>query len=464
MRPKRAPPTAGWHHAMNRAAPGAGWLADPAEAAAFLSRLGEVCGALPVDLHAYCILPRHYHLLARAEPAPLAEALAWLEAASGLESDERARIVPVAFGRHLMIVSRYIHLNPVDAGLVWHPEHWPFSSFRGYLGDLLAPRFLLTEALLGRFGTIGARHRHRAYVYSGMDPGTRDCDGRPRWPALFPEGSLASDMAWRIEPVLVSAPRRSGRLPEQRSETELRLLACRVASSFNVPEAVLRSVRSGGARGSAARGALVHAARAAGGHRLADVAAFMGYSSPAQAAAAAERFGRLRRLDPPRSLCNTADPTDSQEEPHMRHPLLISAFVAGLAVTMAAAQGEPAPTPAPAPAAAPAAAPLAAPAVTLVESIKIVLDDKAKTDGEIRFDFTPEGGQTKAVRVTVAKKMNNKDVAQDLAKELKVALGPDYDVDRYDPDKIKISAKKKNAKFSLTLAAMTANGLSVRLK
>jgi len=148
----------------------------------------------------------------------------------------------------------------------------------------------------------------------------------------------------------------------------------------------------------------------------------------------------------------------------MRHSLLISGLIAGIAVTMATAQGEPAPTPAPAPAPAPpAAAPLAAPAVTMVESIKILLEDKAKNDGEIRFEFTPEGGQAKAVRVTVAKKMNNKDVAEDLAKELKVALGPDYDVDRYDPDKIKISGKK-NAKFSLTLAAMTANGLSVRLK
>lgn len=152
----------------------------------------------------------------------------------------------------------------------------------------------------------------------------------------------------------------------------------------------------------------------------------------------------------------------------MRHPLLISGFVAGLAITMASAQGEPAPTPAPtpapAPAAAPAPAPLAAPAVAMVDSIKIVLEDKAKSDGEIRFEFTPAGGQPKGIRVTVAKKMNNKDVAEDLAKELKVALGPDYEVDRYDADKIKISAKKKDATFSLTLASMTATGLSVRVK
>jgi hypothetical protein len=148
----------------------------------------------------------------------------------------------------------------------------------------------------------------------------------------------------------------------------------------------------------------------------------------------------------------------------MRHPLLISALIAGIALTTAAAQGEPAPAPAPAPEPAPAAAPLAVPAVAMVDSIKVVLEDKAKSDGEIRFEFTPAGGQPKGIRVTVAKKMSNKDVAEDLAKELTVALGPDYKVDRYDADKIKISAKKKDATFSLTLASVTATGLSVRLK
>ena len=116
------------------------------------------------------------------------------------------RIIPVAFGRHLTAVSRYIHLNPVDAGLVWLPEHWPYSSFPTYLGEDGALRWIATEAVLGRFGLIGARHRHRAYVYAGMDPGTRDADGRPRWSGMEGVGSLADDLAWRVEPVLTCRP------------------------------------------------------------------------------------------------------------------------------------------------------------------------------------------------------------------------------------------------------------------
>ena len=58
--------------------------------------------------------------------------------------------------------------------------------------------------------------------------------------------------------------------------------------------------------------------------------------------------------------------------------------------------------------------------------------------------------------------MPDKDVARDVTKELKVALGDAYKVDNYDSDKIKIEGKK-DAKFSLTVSSMTANGLSVRL-
>ena len=117
-----------------------------------------------------------------------------------------------------------------------------------------------------------------------------------------------------------------------------------------------------------------------------------------------------------------------------------------------------------APAAAPAPAPAAAtPAAPMVESIKLVFDDKAKNDGELVLTFTPEGGAAKAIRVTIAKKMDKKDVARDVTKELKVALGAGYDVDNYDSDKIKVEGKK-NAKFSLTISSLTATGLSVRLK
>jgi putative transposase len=281
---------------MNRAASGEDWLADPAVAGILEEQVGRLSSAFSVDLHAYCILPRHYHLLVRAEPPSLLAALARLEADCGLRGVS-PRAVPVAFGRHLMSVSRYIHLNPVDAGLVWRPEHWPYSSFRAYLGDVAAPGWIRTEAVLGRFGTIGARHRHRAYVYAGLDPNTRDRDGRPRWSALFGRGTPAEEFAWRIEPGLRPGAQVSPREIPGGPECSLHDLARSVAAVFDVQAKLLRSAGIGGRQAALARGAFIHAARASGRHRLRDVAAFMGYASPAAAAATAERFDRAQRAD-----------------------------------------------------------------------------------------------------------------------------------------------------------------------
>jgi hypothetical protein len=141
--------------------------------------------------------------------------------------------------------------------------------------------------------------------------------------------------------------------------------------------------------------------------------------------------------------------------------LIAAASLAAVLSTPAVAE-DPKPAPATAPAAA-APAIAAAPAAPMVNEIKIFFDDKAKNAGELLFTFTPAGGAAKQVQVTIAAKMKGDDVARDSAKELSVALGAGYKVDRYDPDKIKIEGKDKT-QFSLTISSLTANGLSVRLK
>jgi len=117
----------------------------------------------------------------------------------------------------------------------------------------------------------------------------------------------------------------------------------------------------------------------------------------------------------------------------------------------------------PAPAAAPTVTAPAKPATPVVDKVKIIIDNKAKSDGEIRFAFTPAEGSPKEIRVTVAKGMRKQAICRDIAKELTVALGPNYEVDHYDDDKVKVEGKK-DAKFSLTLAGQTVSGISITLK
>lgn len=149
----------------------------------------------------------------------------------------------------------------------------------------------------------------------------------------------------------------------------------------------------------------------------------------------------------------------------MRHAILAICFVVSLPISQAGAKGGLAPdAPAPVPAAADAALPTDPDAPSLVDSIRIIIEDKVKTGGEIRFTFMPESGEKKVIRVPVTASMPKEDIATNVANEFIAALGDGYKVDRYESDKISITAKMKGGNFLLTLGAMTATGLNVRLQ
>ena len=144
---------------------------------AFVADLGGIAECFVVEIHAYCTMGNHYHLLARGEEGELRRAVARLE--KGIPGDAgRPRLRRMAVGRHLLQVTRYIHRNPVEARLVERPADWPWSSYRGYLDPADAPHWLRSDAVLGWLGSIGARQRYRRYVERSLIPNATDRDYR----------------------------------------------------------------------------------------------------------------------------------------------------------------------------------------------------------------------------------------------------------------------------------------------
>jgi len=140
----------------------------------------------------------------------------------------------------------------------------------------------------------------------------------------------------------------------------------------------------------------------------------------------------------------------------MRHPMSPFVFVAALALASCGGQNKPVPTP--------TSEPVAVQMGPAVESIKVVMDGTATTDGEVRLEFTPAGGETKTIRVSVLATIPADEVVRDLAKAIKAVIAPDYLVDRYDPFKIKISFNKQSTPFHLSLVALTAKGLTIQIE
>ena len=157
----------GWYHVTNRALDRAVVFPDPQASTEFVAALGKIAEQFEVEIHAYCAMGNHYHLLTRADERELLRAIERLEAGIGARVG-RAHLRRLAFGRHLLDVTRYIHRNPVEGGLVRRAEDWPWSSYRGYLDGLEAPHWLRSDAVLGWLGSFGRRQRYRQFVEVGL--------------------------------------------------------------------------------------------------------------------------------------------------------------------------------------------------------------------------------------------------------------------------------------------------------
>ena len=95
------------------------------------------------ELLAFVVLSNHLHLLLKTPRPNLAKGMqAFLSGYAQWSARRRRRSGHLFQGRYraemiedesdYWTVSRYVHLNPVRAGLVAHPEQWEWSSYPGY--------------------------------------------------------------------------------------------------------------------------------------------------------------------------------------------------------------------------------------------------------------------------------------------------------------------------------------------
>jgi REP element-mobilizing transposase RayT len=159
---------------------------DDRDAVAFLDSLGATCQRYDWRLFAWCIMPNHYHLVLETVAATLSRGMRRHNSTYAQHFNTRhSRVGHVFQGRfkslivakeqYLLTVLRYVELNPWRAGLVQHPEEWPWSSARISLGILPPPGCCAVQEVWQRFGAPGreSTSRYRVFLYEGMrEPAT----------------------------------------------------------------------------------------------------------------------------------------------------------------------------------------------------------------------------------------------------------------------------------------------------
>ncbi|HED15705.1 MAG TPA: transposase [Gammaproteobacteria bacterium] len=177
----------------------------------FLAVLGDVCERFNWEIHSYCLMSNHYHLLIETPEGNLSQGMRQLNGVYTQRFNRKhERVGHVFQGRYKAIIvqkesyllelARYIVLNPVRAQMVRAAKDWPWSSYHATVGTKQAEKWLTVNWILAAFSSrksIAIKH-YRAFVTEGRN--------QPNlWEQLKNQIYLGSDdfvtvMQYKIQP------------------------------------------------------------------------------------------------------------------------------------------------------------------------------------------------------------------------------------------------------------------------
>ena len=156
------------YHVMSRGDRREAIFLDDADRNEFLRTLGEACAKTAWQVHAYCLMSNHFHLVVETPRLNLALGMKWLLGTYTQRFNRRHKHWGHLFGgryKAQMIDGRsqdylrracdYVHLNPVRAGIIAREarlDSFRWSSYPAYRRPKLRPPWLRVDRLLGEHG------------------------------------------------------------------------------------------------------------------------------------------------------------------------------------------------------------------------------------------------------------------------------------------------------------------------
>jgi len=153
----------------------------------FLACLGDAHDKFAATIHVYCLMTNHYHLMVETPRADLSRIMhlintrysIYLNAKHGRcghPFQGRFKAIVVEAELYAQVLARYIHLNPVRAGIVGRPQEYEWSNFREYVKLRREPPWMRTSLVLSLFGNRPERARelYAEFVLSAIGQELKD--------------------------------------------------------------------------------------------------------------------------------------------------------------------------------------------------------------------------------------------------------------------------------------------------
>jgi putative transposase len=179
-RPPRLHIDGGFYHVILRGNHREAIFFCPTDRDRFSAGVAEVIERFGMRVHAYCWMTNHVHLLMQVGDVPVGRAIQRIASpyaravqkrrkTTGHLFERRHRAILIDADSYLLELTRYIHLNPVRAGIVADPADYRWSGHRAYLGLASSP-WLTTGFGLSLFDRElhAARLAYAGFVFAGI--------------------------------------------------------------------------------------------------------------------------------------------------------------------------------------------------------------------------------------------------------------------------------------------------------
>ena len=179
-RPTRIEFKGAWYRVMNRGAGRCVIFKTDEQREYFLSLLSVVSERFNAEIHAYCLMSNHYHLLIRTPNGNLQRIMKHIngvytqffnrnEGTDGALFRGRYKAILVDAQTYWQHLSRYIHRNPIDAAMVEELSDYPWSSYPAFIGLIKPPEWLMTSYILNQIGQRNRESRYAQFVEGASD-------------------------------------------------------------------------------------------------------------------------------------------------------------------------------------------------------------------------------------------------------------------------------------------------------
>jgi len=179
-RPLRIQFDGAWYHVMNRGVNRANIFFNTKHRVEFFKVLNQAKTVYGIEIHAYCLMNNHYHLIIHTPRGNISQAMKYINSnyarfvnltmrRDGPLFKGRFKAILIGEDDYLIRLSRYIHRNPSEAKMVSTLSSYKWSSYSSYLGITEKPTWLSTNEITRRFGEVGFSKRYKDYVELSCD-------------------------------------------------------------------------------------------------------------------------------------------------------------------------------------------------------------------------------------------------------------------------------------------------------